>query len=422
MTEANETAAQESYERLYRMWEESGWSATSIDFSIDAGHWRAKLEPKQREAALWNYAMFLTGVQGVGRSLIGVLDAVPAFPQRTYVATQIADEARTHVFLDRFLREVAGQGHDSSSTLEAVDRHLTWGFRQLFGELDRVADALRKKPRDRALLAQTVAICHVIVEGVLAIPGQHFIQRYVERRGILPGFSAGLTNIARAETRHVAFGTRLLTELVASSRECRAAVVDVLNRVLPWMVGVFIPPRLDESYVTCFDFTLEEIYAFGLRSLESKLERMGIAPGELRMISLDDRTLDYDERAARLLVLVRAGVLGDDRSEPKLDQESFEILFDGMTRAIDIDVASSLGGPIEWDFTDADPWHIVVTQGHAEAKPGGGGTPALRLEMASGDWAKVAIGRTDSRWALLTRKLRVHGHWQAKAKLAKLFH
>jgi len=410
-----------SYDDLYARWEVSNWSATAIDFSADAVHWADELDDRQRTGALWNYSMFLYGVQGVARALSPMIDAAPETGQALFLSTQIADEARNRVFLDRFLREVAGQGHDPKSTIQAVDRHLTWGFKQTFAELQRISDELRKKPRDRAVLAQTVALCHLIVEGVLAIPGEHFIQRYVLRRGILPGFSTGLGAIAKDEERHVAFGTRILRELVAASKDCRAAVVEIWDRVLPWMVGVFVPPDLDRTYVECFDFRLEEIYGFGLRSLETKMTDVGIDPGELFLLALDDRSLSYEERAARTLILVEAGIIGDDRREPVVTHEALEILFEGTTRALDVETARAVGGPIEWAFTDHEPWHVVVEDGHVEAKPGSAGAQALQLEISSGDWAKIAVRRADPRRALLTRRLRVHGHWQAKARLAKLF-
>ncbi len=410
-----------SYGRLYRLWEENNWSATAIDFSLDAEHWTTKLSERQREAALWNYAMFLVGEEAVARTLTPVLDAAPGYPQSIFLTTQIVDEARHHVFFDRFLREVAGQGADTQSTLAAVDRQLTWGFRQVFAELDRVTEALRKKPKDRALLAQTVALYHVVIEGMLAIPGQHFIQRYVEKLDILPGFAAGITNVSRDESRHVAFGIKFLGELIASSRECRAAAIEMWDRVLPWTVGVFIPPGFDYSYAECFDFTVNEIYAFGLRSFETKLRRLGIEPVEIRLLARDDPSLDYEERAGRLWVLIEAGIIGDDRREPELGTDAFEILFEGVTRVIDLEVMRSLEGPIEWDFSDADPWHIVMTDGHAEAKPGRGSEPALRLELTAADFAKIAVERMDPRWALLKRRLKVHGPLSAKAKLPRLF-
>jgi hypothetical protein len=410
-----------SYDRLYRLWEENNWSATGIDFSVDAQHWQDRLTEKQREAALWNYAMFLVGEEAVARTLTPVLDAAPGFPESLFLTTQIVDEARHHVFFDRFMREVAGVGSDTRSTLAAVEGQLTWGFRQVFGELDRITEALRKKPKDRELLTQTVALYHLVVEGLLATPGQHFIQRYVEKLEILPGFRSGIDNVSRDEARHVAFGIKFLGELVRSSADCRRAAIEMFDRALPWSVGVFIPPNFDHSYAECFDFTLNEIYAFGLRGFETKLRRIGIDPAEIRVFSREDRSLSYEDRSRRLWVLLEDGIMGDDRREPKVSPQAFEILFEGMTRALDLEVARSLGGPIQWDFTDAEPWHIVVTDGHAEAKPGKAGEPGLRLETSAADFAKIAVDREDPRWALLKRKLRVQGSLSAKAKLPKLF-
>src|SRR3712207_1249071 len=109
-----------SYDRLYRLWEENNWSAIGIDFSVDAEHWHTKLTDRQRESALWNYAMFLVGEEAIARTLTPLLDAAPGFPESIFLTTQIVDEARHHVFFDRFMREVAGQGSDTKSTLEAV--------------------------------------------------------------------------------------------------------------------------------------------------------------------------------------------------------------------------------------------------------------------------------------------------------------
>lgn len=410
-----------SFRDLYRAWEDHPWSSSAIDLSLDAKQWTEELDERQRESALWNYAMFLKGVETEARTLSAVMDATPFEDERAFLATQIVDEARHRMFLDRWLREVAGQGEDPVSTLSAVEDHLTWGFRQVFEELERVADALRKKPRDRPLLTQAVVLCHVIIEAVLAIPGEHFIHRYLEKRDILPGLAYGLTQTARDEQRHVAFGAKFLDELVHHSKECRSAAIEMFDRAIPWMVGVFIPPNLDPSYTECFDFTLGEIYAFGLRALERSLQDVGINPREIRILARDDRSLPYEERARRLLVLIESGVVGDDTREPDLKPEAYEILFEGMARAMDVDVARSLDGPLEWTFTDAEPWHLLVVGDHVEARPGTPGDAALRLESASGDWAKIAVGRFDPRWALLRRRLRVHGSLASKAKVSKLF-
>ena len=410
-----------SNERLYRLWEQNNWSATAIDFSTDVDHWHNVFTETQRRSALWNYAMFLVGEEAVARTLTPVLDAAPNHDQKIFLTTQIVDEARHHVFFDRFMREVAGQGSDTKSTLASVESQLTWGFKQVFGELDRLTQELHNKPGDKALLAQVIALYHVIIEGVLAVPGQHFIQRYVKDLELLPGFTEGINNVSRDESRHVAFGVKFLGELVRSSKEIRAAAIELWDRVLPWSAGVFIPPRRDESYVECFGFSLVEIYAFGMRSFQTKLKRIGIDPTEIALLSKEDHSLSFEERARRAWVLIDSGIIGDDRKQPAPTPEALEIIFDGVSRSVDLGVARSLGGPVQWDFEDGQSWHLVVTNGHAEAKPGAAGKPVLRLETTTSDWSKFAVGRADPRWALLRRKLKLHGSLSAKAKLAKLF-
>jgi len=410
-----------SYATLYRRWEEEHWSATAIDFSVDAEHWRTRLSDHQRSTALWNYAMFLAGVEAQTRAVPAMLDAARHDDERTLFATHAVDAARHRVFLDRWLREVAGQGEDSRSTLEAAQGHLTWGFRQILGELDRAAEALRRQPSERPLFAATIALCHIVIEGVLAVPGGFFINRYLEQENLLPGLASGLERSQRDAARHVTFGQTLLAHLIRSSHDCRAAAVSTWNRILSPMVGVFLPPDRDASYVEAFGTTMLEVYAFGLKTFESKIKRVGVDPEELFLLARDDRSLTYEERARRLLVLIDAGVLGNDTQEPEVTSEALEILFGATVRAIDLNVARTLEGPVEWDFTDADPWHLVLVDDGVEAKPGRAGHAALRLELSAADWARIAVGRFDPRWALLRRRLRVHGTLAAKAKLSKLF-
>lgn len=412
MTDENEGVA--TYSGLYRQWEEGHWSATGIDFSVDAKHWLDRLSETQKASVRWHHAIFLAGIESLSGAVTSLMDSAGARPERLFLATQAADLARHEFFLERFMQEVIGR--DSSE----IDT--SWGLKQLLAEVDRLAEVLRRKPREKPLMAQTVALCHVVVQGVLAIPGNHFLYRYMDRHGIAPGLATGMAAAARDESRHVAFGARYLADLLESSREARSATIEALDRAVPWMIGVYVPPGRDPSYIECFDFSLQDIFTFGVRSLETRLAQLGISPSELWLLARDDRTLSYEERGRRARVLVDSGVIGDDGFEPELTPEAFEILFEGMARSTDIDTARSLGGPVEWAFTDAEPWHLVVTDSGVDAKPGRADEPALRLEAESADWARMVVGRTDSRWALLTRRLRVHGTFAAKAKLAKLFH
>ena len=147
MVEDDRSKRESVYERLYRQWEESNWSATAIDFSLDAKQWSEELTETQREAALWNYALFLKGVGTISRALTAIMTAAPTPAHSLFLSTQIADEARNRVFLERFMREVAGKGHDPTSTSEALDDYMTWGFRQMIAEIDRLAERVDQTPR-----------------------------------------------------------------------------------------------------------------------------------------------------------------------------------------------------------------------------------------------------------------------------------
>lgn len=78
-------------------------------------------------------------------------------------------------------------------------------------------------------------------------------------------------------------------------------------------------------------------------------------------------------------VLIESGVLGDDRRKPQPSAEALGIIFDGLTNLVDLEVTRSLGGPVEWSFSDADPWHLVVTNGHSENRAGWRGRRVAHL-------------------------------------------
>jgi ribonucleotide reductase beta subunit family protein with ferritin-like domain len=265
-----------AHERLYRLWEENHWSAKNLDFSQDAHDWQEQHTEQQRRAILWNAAMFLAGEQSVTVTLAPFLRAAPCYEDRVYLATRLADEARHHVFFERSLREVCQIGQDYHSTLQATRPQLTWGYRQVFAELERASERLRLLPDSLPHLAQGIALYHLVIEGMLAHTGQHYLRDYANRTGLFPGFKAGITMVARDEARHIAFGIQLLHRLVSGNSACKAAVVDMLNRVLPWAAGVFTPPACGWTYVSCLGSSPQEMFAFGLHSIESKLRRAGI--------------------------------------------------------------------------------------------------------------------------------------------------
>jgi hypothetical protein len=409
-----------SPQRLYALWEQHNWSATGIDLTQDAKDWSERFTDHQRSSALWISSMFLVGEEAVARTLTPLMDASPELSDQIFLATQIVDEARHHVFFDRFLREVASLGTDTASTLREADGYLTWGFRKIFGELDRVTDALRAKPKDRALLASSVALYHLVVEGLLAVPGQHFLRESMKRMDVLPGFREGVQHVANDESRHVAYGVLLLGRLVRSSEECRAAAIEMWDRVLPWAAGVFAPPGMDESYADALGFGVPEIFAFGMRSFETKVRRAGIDPADIPMLGRLERELPYEERARRAWALVQCDVIGTD-GEPHPTPEVMEMIFHGVAAEVDPRVLASLGGSVQWTFADAAPWHVKLRDGVVEAVPGAASSPSVVVRTTTAEWTKIAVDRADPRRSVLSGRLKIQGPMGARLKFAKLF-
>ncbi len=407
-----------SYTDLYARWERASWSATQLDLSQDARDWCERLTPVQRRSALWMYALFLHGEDAVTDTLSPFIDAAPREEQTYVLATQQADEARHAVFFHRFLREVVGAGSGTvHSTLAATAAELTWGHRQVFGRLERMARELRADPSP-VQLARAVTLYHLVVEASLAQPGQHEIQDALERLDVLPGFRAGMAHVARDEQRHIALGVKLLGDLHAEHGPPVAeAVAGVLREVLPWTSAVAVPPNWDRSYTECFGVTLEELGAAGALSLEQKLRAAGLDVAALRTGLAWEET--PAERAERGLRLLRANLIGPGGPvDPRPGDVA--LLFDGMRRSANA-AAVPAGTTIEWHFTDHEPWHLVLAPGASRAVAGRAARPNLRLRSSLQDFADVSAGRADPRRLLLRGRLRPRGDLRLLARLPKVF-
>ncbi|HEY2159943.1 MAG TPA: ribonucleotide-diphosphate reductase subunit beta [Solirubrobacteraceae bacterium] len=407
---------QVSYEDLYRRWEHGNWSATDIDFSVDRYQWQGAFTELERRGALWTYSLFFHGEDTVANTLSPYIDAAPREEQKYFLATQQVDEARHAVLFARFMREVAGQGHDTASALDATHPELTWGFRKTFDRLYRMADELRKD-RSKPKLAQAITLYHLVIEAALAQPGQHLIEESLKRRDLLPGFREGIGNVSKDEQRHIAFGVKLVADLVREDPECGDAVEELLREVFPYTAAVFIPPGWDERYIESFGFTLEEVYAYGADALESRLRAAGFDPPRMRVGLPFD--VPAQERARRGLAMLRAGYLGAPNGPVRPDPAITALLFDGLRRQMDTSLAP--GARIQWEFDDAEPWHVSVENGAATAAPGRVESPDLVFRCRFQDWIDVTAGRTDPVKAVLTRKIRPSGKLRMLIRAPKLF-
>jgi ribonucleotide reductase beta subunit family protein with ferritin-like domain len=412
-----------SYADLYARWERGNWQATAIDFSADREQWQTGFSELERRAALWNYSMFFHGEDAVADDLAPFIDAAPLEEQKYFLATQQVDEARHSVFFHRFMHEVVERGDGTiADALRATEPELTWGFRRTFQMLDEVTGELRKD-RSRTALARAVTMYHFIVEATLAQPGQHFIGDYLGRRELLPGFREGMDHVAQDEQRHIGFGVKLLHDLAREDPdEIPAAVADLLREVFPISVAVFVPPGWNREYTECFGFTLEEIYTEGARSFESKLRMAGLPLDELPGPQVYPYDLPVEERATRALAMLRAGYLGEKNGGAARDPEAMALLFDSVRRAVDPRTAPEGPMTLQWEFPDAEPWHLRLDNGSTAAAPGRAPAPDVELRIGFDDWVDVIAGRSDPKKLLATRRLKLKGSpralWRARGVFA----
>jgi len=409
-----------TYEDLYRRWEENNWKASELDFSQDREGWEA-LNEIQKKSALWIYSMFFFGEDSVADNLSPYIDAAPREEQKYFLTTQQVDEARHAVFFHRFFKEVIGAGESISSTLAYTTPQLGWGYRGVFERLDRMAEELR---RDRSLpkFAQAIALYHMVVEATLAQPGQHYIEDFFIKEGTMPGFSEGMANVSRDEQRHIGFGVKALSEMFAESDECKAAVVELLREVLPYSLAVFTPPGWDERYTTEWGFTLEEIYSFGMRSIEAKWRAAGFPLEEMPAdVYPVDRSLPHEQRAQQQIKLLKAGVLGEPNGRPSSDQEVQRLYFESMARSARTDSINGDGLTVQWRFADADPWHLVVDNGSTRAEPGFAPDPDLTFETDWAEWINLSMHGKNPLRSLLNRRLRPFGSATGFTRFRKVF-
>ena len=409
------------YADLYARWERGNWSATGIDLTQDRIDWHERMTPEQRRGALWLYTLFFHGEDSVADNLSPYIDAVPLEEQKYFLATQQVDEARHAVFFHRFMHEVVGVGDGTlGAGLRSTQSELTWGHRKTFGRLDRIADELRKDKSPR-MLAKAITMYHIIVEGTLAQPGQHIIETSLERLDLLPGFREGMRNVAIDEQRHIAFGVKLLAELYREDPQgTQDVIVDLVREVLQHVLSVPLPPNWDESYTTCFGYTLEDLFEEGARANEARLRAIGLPLDEIAHFPFP-MDVPPRERGRRALALLRAGLLGEGNGPIGRDPATVRIFFDLLARNVRGDEVPH-GTTIQWEFPDMEPWYLLIEGDRKTATQGRIAKPSVRLKLRYDDFGELVSERAQPHWMVLRGRMRPWGDPRILLKLQRLFH
>jgi ribonucleoside-diphosphate reductase beta chain len=269
-----------SYGELYNLWERQQWATQDLDFTQDRIDWHERIPEEERFQRMYGLSSFFIGEQKVAEELGPMMRAAPTEEMRIFLCTQIADEARHVRFFNRFYDEVGVlEATNLQDRLAETSAHVNPEFDQLFDEmLKSRVDHLARQPEDLVALVEAITLYHMVIEGMLALTGQHFILQYNEEVGTLPGFVEGFNKIARDEHRHVAFGARFLREMAQEDPRYADAITRTLTEVAPIADGVLQPKWYVEGETEVLGATMEETRAFAMKALERRLKVIGLAP------------------------------------------------------------------------------------------------------------------------------------------------
>jgi ribonucleoside-diphosphate reductase beta chain len=267
------------YGELYDLWERQQWQTQELDFSQDREDWHERIPEEERFQRMYGLSSFFIGEQKVAEELGPIMRAVPTEDQKVFLCTQIADEARHVRFFERFYREVGVLEADGlGEMLAETSSHLNQNFGELFDEmLGSRTERLSQEPGDTEALVEAVTLYHMVIEGMLALTGQHFIMEFNERENTLPGFVEGFGNVARDEHRHVAFGSVFLREKAHEDDRYKTAIQRTLEESLPIADGVFSPPWAEGGDdFELFGYSLGETRQFAATCLMRRLKVIGL--------------------------------------------------------------------------------------------------------------------------------------------------
>lgn len=267
------------YGELYDLWERQQWQTQELDFSQDREDWHERIPEEERFQRMYGLSSFFIGEQKVAEELGPIMRAAPTEEQKVFLCTQIADEARHVRFFERFYREVGVLEADGlAEMLTETSSHLNQNFGELFdGMLGARTERLSHEPEDTEALVEAVTLYHMVIEGMLALTGQHFIMEFNERENTLPGFVEGFGNVARDEHRHVAFGSVFLREKAHEDERYKTAIQRTLEEALPIADGVFSPPWAEGGDdFELFGYSLGETRQFAATCLMRRLKVIGL--------------------------------------------------------------------------------------------------------------------------------------------------
>jgi ribonucleoside-diphosphate reductase beta chain len=261
---------------LYEHWEAAQWNPWDVDLSRDREHWEA-LGDNDRGLILWALSSLLVAEERIATKFASLVMAYDSEEEGSYLATQQVDEVRHLQFYNRFQNEVIAAPETIGAHVARAREQLGDAFRTIFDEgLVGAHERLARDPADAAAKVDFVTTYHMVIEGTLGVTAFHFITRYLEQEGLLPGFVDGYSHIAADERRHLAYGTWFLREAVARDPALAERVRETLRTLLPAVATSLTPPDRDGTDWEALGAGAGEIREFALDGLTRRLNIVGV--------------------------------------------------------------------------------------------------------------------------------------------------
>jgi ribonucleoside-diphosphate reductase beta chain len=235
------------------------------------------MAPVVRDELTWGLASFFVGEERVTTQFSGLVMAFEDQHEEAFLTTQQVDEARHAQHFNNLWEQVLRHDGSFEDRLADCRRRLNEDYFALFdGLLVEANAALVENPRDVEAKIDFVVTYHMVIEGTLALTGQHFQTAWLEHHGVLPGHLEGFRRISQDEHRHVAYGTWFLQQKARDPALARR-IQDRLMATLPAAAGVLVPPgfSLGEEY-EYMGYGSSEMHEFAFTALNRRLKVIGV--------------------------------------------------------------------------------------------------------------------------------------------------
>ncbi|PTQ56360.1 MAG: ribonucleotide reductase [Candidatus Carbobacillus altaicus] len=253
--------------RLYHKAKKLGtWDPKDIDLTQDKEDWK-NFTDKERVLLLKLISLFVAGEESVTVDLLPLIQVMAdegRLEEEMFLTTFLFEEAKHVEMMRRLLDEVVGIQED-------VSQYHKENYKKIFYEyLPESMNQLKHDPSPKAQAEASVTY-NMIVEGVLAETGYYAFYRSLEQIGKMPGLLKSIEYLKKDESRHIGYGTYLLSRLIAEY----TSIWDVVNKrlalLLPYAIGV-VNDVLENETSLPFGVEPSEFIQYAQQQFQSRMD------------------------------------------------------------------------------------------------------------------------------------------------------